>query len=190
VGGRAAAVDVRVIAATNSPLDTVATGGSFRLDLFHRLAGFVIQVPPLRERAEDIPLLAEHFLRQEGLRGVGWSPRALTALVQYPWPGNVRELRHEAARIAARLGGAAMVDVGQLSSAVASAHGDGVPEAAALDGSGSLDASLGRVERALIDTALTRHGGNVSRASAQLGISRARLRRRAHELGIVRDSGP
>jgi transcriptional regulator with GAF, ATPase, and Fis domain len=89
-------VDVRLIAATHQPLEQNATEGTFRLDLYHRLAVFPIEVPPLRERIEDIPALAEHFLAE--LAGTATRKRlradALARLQPHSWPGNVRELMH------------------------------------------------------------------------------------------------
>ena len=200
VGGQAAAVDLRIVAATNVPLAEVASSGRFRLDLFHRLAGFVVEVPPLRERAEDVPLLFDHFLRAARGFGARLSPPALAALVRHRWNGNVRELRHEAARIAARIGAASSsatpeIALADLSPSVAAAVGGAsATSIAATGGSGeptaiaghTLDDELARIEGALIATALRETAGNVTHAAERLGISRARLRRRARELGLDR----
>ncbi len=103
VGGTPVAIDVRVVAATNADIYAMMEAGTFRRDLFYRIAGFVLRVPPLRDRREDVPLLVEHFLRRfseesgKPIRGV--TVRALRALVDYSWPGNVRELEHEARRL-------------------------------------------------------------------------------------------
>ena len=99
VGGtKSIAVDVRLIAATNRDLPDLARRGLFREDLYYRLSVIHAIVPPLRERADDIPLLAEHFLtrmrQQVGRRVRGFRPEAMAALVAHPWPGNVRELRN------------------------------------------------------------------------------------------------
>ena len=189
VGGQAAAVDLRIVAATNVPLDEVAASGRFRLDLFHRLAGFVVAVPALRERAEDVPLLFDHFLRSSRGYGARLAPPALAALVRHRWTGNVRELRHEAARIAARAGGATEIGLADLSPSVAAslAGASSVTADEAADaGQRTLDEELARIERALLATALRDTAGNVSHAAQRLGISRARLRRRARELGVER----
>ncbi len=196
VGGQAAAVDLRIVAATNVPLAEVASSGRFRLDLFHRLAGFVVEVPPLLERAEDVPLLFDHFLRAARGFGARLSPPALAALVRHRWTGNVRELRHEAARIAARIGAASSnaapeIALADLSPSVAAAVG-GTSAATGSNveptaGQGhTLDDELARIEGALIATALRETAGNVTHAAERLGISRARLRRRARELGLDR----
>ena len=198
VGGQAAAVDLRIVAATNVPLAEVASSGRFRLDLFHRLAGFVVEVPPLSARAEDVPLLFDHFLRASRGFGARLSPPALAALVRHHWSGNVRELRHEAARIAARVGAASSsatpeIALADLSPSVAAAVGGtaasvtagSAVEATAIAGH-TLDDELARIEGALIATALRETAGNVTHAAHRLGISRARLRRRSRELGLDR----
>src|SRR6185503_3638286 len=99
VGGAPVDVDIRVVAATNSDLQQRMEEGRFRRDLYFRIAGFVLQAPPLRERREDIPALVETFLRafarETGRRVHGLTVKALRALVRYDWPGNVRELEHE-----------------------------------------------------------------------------------------------
>jgi transcriptional regulator with PAS, ATPase and Fis domain len=181
VGGQAAAVDLRIVAATNARLEEVARGGGFRLDLYYRLAGFVVEVPPLRDRAEDIPLLFDAFLREVVAPPPRLTPRALAALVRHRWPGNVRELRHEAARIAAQVGAAGVADLEDLSSAVAGAAPAGVLDVER--GTGTLDEELARLERALIREALGAASGNLSAAARQLGVSRTRLYRRLAELG-------
>ncbi len=187
VGGQAAAVDLRIVAATNVPLDEVAASGRFRLDLFHRLAGFVVEVPALRERPEDVPLLFDHFLRVARHHAVRLHPQALTALVRHRWSGNVRELRHEATRVGAKVGAAAEIGLADLSPGVAAALSGAVPAGAAGGrAAGTLDEELARIETALLAAALRESGGNVSHAALRLGISRARLRRRAAELGIGR----
>ena len=186
VGGQAATVDLRIVAATNVPLEEVAAGGRFRLDLFHRLAGFVVQVPPLRERSEDVPLLFDHFLRTSRNHGARLTPQALAALVRHRWGGNIRELRHEAARIAARAGTTTELGLADLSPVVAASFARPVPAVASDAALGTLDEELSRIEAALIGAALRDTAGNVSQAAQRLGISRARLRRRAKELAVER----
>src|SRR5205823_4084555 len=103
VGGqKAIEVDVRVVAATNRDLAEMVRRGQFREDLFYRLSVIHVDVPPLRERLDDVPLLADHFLqryRQQAARRItGFSPDALAAMTRYHWPGNVRELRNAVER--------------------------------------------------------------------------------------------
>jgi transcriptional regulator with AAA-type ATPase domain len=185
VGGQAAAVDLRILAATNLPLADVAASGRFRLDLFHRLAGFVVEVPPLRERAEDIPLLFGHFLASARTQPPHVAPQAVSALVRHRWSGNIRELRHEAVRVAARAG--SEIGLADLSPSVAASFdvGGGLATAAYPD-TRTLDGELARVEAALLAATIRECAGNVTHAAERLGISRARLGRRARELGVDR----
>jgi DNA-binding NtrC family response regulator len=181
VGGQAAAVDLRIVAATNSRLEEVARAGAFRLDLYYRLAGFVVEVPPLRDRPEDIPLLFDAFLREAVAPPPRLTPRALAALVRHRWPGNVRELRHEAARVGAQAAEGGVADLEDLSPGVAAAAP--VPELEEDRRGGTLDEELARLERVLIREALGAASGNLSAAARHLGVSRTRLYRRLAELG-------
>jgi len=110
-------VDVRVVAATNQPLEQALQEGKFRRDLFFRLQVVEMRVPPLRERADDIPVLAEHFLkrfvRETGRKIRGFTPAAMQKMEQYHWPGNVRELRNVVERAVA-LGQGPMLDAGDI----------------------------------------------------------------------------
>ena len=178
VGGAATRrVDVRVIAATNADLEADVAAGRFRRDLYYRLNVFPIRLPPLRERAEDIPLLAEHFLRQACRRArravpaVG--PEALPLLRGYPWPGNVRELHNRIQR-------ATLVAAGEVLGA----------EDLGLDEGGHRDttplAPEEEDERRRIEQLLVETDGMVSRAAQKLGLSRQALYRRMERLGIGR----
>jgi transcriptional regulator with AAA-type ATPase domain len=184
LGGRAAAVDLRIVAATNTDLAAAVAGGRFRADLYHRLAGFELRVPPLRERAEDIAPLFTRFLAADprGRAAAGIAPEALVALLRYRWEGNVRELRHEAARVALAVRPGQPVSLGDLSPHVAAALEEPPPAAGAEHG---LDARLAQLERHLLRAALAEAGGALSRAAHDLGISRGRLRRRIRELGLA-----
>ena len=163
-------VDVRVLSATNANLAELVTEGGFREDLLYRLNTVEIRLPALRERKEDIPLLANHFLdriKSHYRRELdGFSDHALDALMRHPWPGNVRELEHAVER------------------SVLMARGGRI-EAADLalrrreDGSVQMDElTLDEAERVLIEKALERSGGKVSRAAEALGLSRSALYRR------------
>lgn len=169
-------VDVRVISATNADLDAEVAAGRFRHDLLYRLNTIEIHLPPLRDRREDIPLLAAHFLKAYSQRYrkslTGFEPGALQALMNYGWPGNVRELDHSIER------------------AVLLAQGQQI-QAADLGLRGGHEAptrweelSLEEVERQLIQKALGRHGGNVSHAAKALGLSRSGLYRRIQKFGL------
>jgi DNA-binding NtrC family response regulator len=168
-------VDVRILTATNANLHAEVAAGRFRQDLLFRLNTIEIAVPPLRERREDIPALAQYFLRQHAQRyrkgALGFDPTALRALLDHPWPGNVRELDHAVER-------AALL-----------AHGETV-QAADLglrrDGDARMpleEMSLEDVESLLVQKAMARFGGNVSHAARALGLSRSALYRRLEKHG-------
>lgn len=169
-------VDVRILAATNADVRADVVAGRFREDLFFRLNTVEIHLPPLRERPEDIPLLARHFLAQFAARYrrnvTGFSPDGMRALLEYRWPGNVRELAHAVER-ATLLAEREVVRAVDLSFAPV---GGTAPQ---LD-----QMSLEDVERLLITKALERYGGNVSLAAQALGLSRSALYRRLQRYGM------
>jgi len=175
-------VDVRIIAASNRNLQAMIEEGTFREDLYYRLAVFTIQLPPLRERVEDIPEIAaayiNYFNRQTGRFVEGITPEALACLQTYSWPGNIRELRNAIERsvILAKEGEIGLQhlppEVAKLSLQAVSAlsHGDGSPQ--------RLPYSLGEWEHQLISQALAQAGGNHRQAAAILGLSVDELERR------------
>jgi two-component system response regulator HydG len=173
-------VHMRIVAATNKNLEEAIRGGAFREDLYHRLNGFEIHVPPLRERASDIPLIAEHFFRlaageaRHPLRG--FAPEAVESLMKHTWPGNVRELRNWIFRAVTRATGdtIGMEDL----------HGP-LPKAAEVISGIEPVLSLAEVEKRHIETILNRCGGNVAEAAAVLGIGRSTLYRMLTEHRIV-----
>lgn len=169
-------VDVRLISATNSDPYAEVEGGRFRQDLLFRINTVEIHVPPLRDRREDIPALAHHFLGQHGRRYrkrlSGFDPAAMQALLDHVWPGNVRELDHAVERAVLMAQGPFIkaVDLGLR----------GTRESA-----GRLeDMNLDDVEAFLIKKAMDRYGANVSRAARDLGLSRSALYRRLQRYGI------
>lgn len=169
-------VDVRILTATNAELDRSVAEGTFREDLFYRLNTVEVKLPALRERREDIPLLATHFLAASGAKygrtDLELSSTALDAMYRHSWPGNVRELRHSIER-AVLLAEGRMVNVEHL----------GLRQAP--EGSLSLEnVELDEAERILIRKALTRNRGNVSRAADDLGLSRSALYRRLKRHGL------
>jgi DNA-binding NtrC family response regulator len=169
-------VDVRIIAATNADLRAEVAAGRFREDLFFRLNTVELHLPPLRDRREDIPLLASFFLRQAASRyrsGVTQiDPEAMRALLAYGWPGNVRELGHAIER-ATLLATSDRITPAELSFRPMT------------DASPRLDEmSLEEVERVLITKALARHQGNVTLAARALGLSRSALYRRLQRHGL------
>jgi DNA-binding NtrC family response regulator len=169
-------VDARLLSATNADLATEVAAGRFRQDLLFRLNTIEIRLPPLRDRREDIPLLAAHFLRQhaEHYRKnlTGFDDSAMKALLAHPWPGNVRELDHAVERAVLMAQGDA-VRIGDLG---LRAGRDGAPR---LD-----EMSLEEVECLLIKKALQRFNGNVSHAANALGLSRSALYRRLQRYGL------
>ena len=192
-------VDVRIIAATHRDLDAAVREGRFREDLLYRLRVVPLHIPPLRERRDDIALLAEHFVaRYSEELGTGrrmLAPAALERLERHDWPGNVRELENSIKRAVVLASGEVLTpdDFAFLIAAPAGAAGEGdlvgVVErevAAALD-SGVHDVYrllLERVEKPLLEAVLARTDGNQIRAAAILGINRNTLRKKIVELGI------
>jgi two-component system NtrC family response regulator len=159
-------VDTRVIAATNKDLKTEIAAGRFREDLYFRLSVVALTLPPLRERAEDIGMLANAFLRrncQLYRRRLQFSADALTAISQYAWPGNIRELENAVQR-AAILARGRFIEPTDL----------GIAPAAVTEKL-SLREARNRVERQFVVDALVRTRGNISRAALELGISRPAL---------------
>jgi DNA-binding NtrC family response regulator len=170
-------VDVRVLAATNADVNSEAAAGRFRQDLLFRLNTIEIHLPPLRERREDILLLAHHFLRGYAQRYrktiSGFDPAATQLLREHPWPGNVRELDHAVER-------GVLLSTGPLVHAA-----DLGLRAPAPAGSPRLEEmSLDEVERHLIQRTLARHDSNVSQAAKALGLSRSALYRRLQKYGL------
>jgi len=178
-------VDTRVVAATNRDLEPMIRQGAFREDLFYRLNVIPIVLPPLRERREDIPLLAEHFLaRFAGRQGraLRLSAGAMERLLRYPWPGNVRELENAMERTAI-LAQAETVEAGDLPPHVGGAVVLGPAPALAPE------QTLAEAERAHIAQTLERCGWNHTRASEALGIGRTTLWRKLKEFGIDKSGG-
>jgi two-component system NtrC family response regulator len=180
---RTQTVDVRLVAATHKDMRQAVDQGGFREDLFYRLNVFPIQLPPLRERADDIPLLAAHFLAElaeaMGKRATGFSPAAMAAMSAYDWPGNIRELHNciERAVIVAKAQTIDAADLPQdLFNGSRRAERDGLPR--------DLDAELERIEREFILEALRRSDGVQVRAAKLLGIAERSLWHRIKKLGI------
>jgi two-component system response regulator AtoC len=171
------ASDARLIAATNRPVRPGAAGVALREELYYRLAVIEIELPPLRARRSDIPLLVAHALRGKPARAV--SEAAMQRLSANPWPGNVRELFHVIER-AAVMCGSEVIDVGDLPDSVRAA----VPAASAEDDDLSLHGAVARVEKDLILRALERAKGNRSAAARLLCIGRPQLYAKMEELGL------
>ena len=187
LGGRSRKVDVRVLAATNlDPQDQLADR-RLRSDLYYRLAGGVLAVPPLRRRRDDIPDLVRHFLaraaEEAGVRLRGMTATAVARLQAYDWPGNVRELEHEMQLVAYRSHHGEVIDVAALDPRIRSP----VPRTeAAVAGMDSLALAprVEALERALIREALVRTAGRQGEAALLLGISRNGLAKKLKRLGL------
>ncbi len=179
-------VDARVIASTNKDLEEEISRGNFREDLFYRLNVIPFFVPPLRERKEDIPLLARHFLK-EFSAAYGRRPRELTdealdTLMRYSWPGNVRELRNVIERIVIMNPSTSRFERKHLPALV---HRDGGRRAAAGAEFSTLHDARDAYERDYILKKLDENHGNVSRAAEVLGLERSHLYRKMKTLGIA-----
>lgn len=168
------AIDVRIVAATNRSLRREVEAGRFRLDLYHRIADWTVQLPPLRERRGDLLALAAHFLEREcrkrGLSVSGLSADALAVMKAHDWPGNVRELEREMMRAALFLDNGQVLDAAHLSERIRD-PGDGGGRESALT-------------REAIEAAIAAAGGNMSRAADQLGVARSTLYRRMKALAM------
>jgi two-component system nitrogen regulation response regulator NtrX len=176
-------VDVRVISATNKGLDTLIEGGTFRHDLFYRLNVIPFQIPPLRERVEDIPLLVDHFNRRfsaaYGRKPKEFTEDALDVLRNHPWPGNVRELKNTVERVVI------MSSKQRIDSADLPPFGseNGIP-AASFRFPTFKDAT-DAYQREFIQHKLAEFDGNVAKAAESMGVDRSHLYRRMRNLGIA-----
>jgi DNA-binding NtrC family response regulator len=184
-GNETVTVNVRVIAASNRDLRTLVDDGKFREDLYFRLKVVVLEVPPIRARPSDIPLLADHFLRlyaDENAKQVhGFTPRAREALLAYPWPGNVRELQH-AIEQAVVLCGKDLIGTEDL--AIAPPDREVEPLSLLVPG-----VTLAEVERYTIMRTLEAVGGSPTKAAKILGVSKRTIQYRLQEWGLTkRDS--
>jgi len=165
-----------VVAATHRDLPEMVSRGTFREDLYYRLAVIVVRVPSLRDRREDIPDLVAHFLRQGARRDVNIDRAALAALCAAPWPGNVRQLQSEVLRAAVL---AEDVIRGEHLTVTAEVR-------APSGGHTGLDLrnAVEDVERAMVLQALAEHGGNQTHAAKTLGLSRFGLQKKLRRLGV------
>ena len=186
-GNRAIKVDVRVISATNQDLGERVASGRFREDLFFRLAVIPVTVPPLRERAGDIPLLVGHFAealaKEAGRRPRAFTPEALVLLRGYAFPGNVRELRNLVERLAIMSPDAT---IGAEAVRLVLPRGAGTATAAAPL---RLSEAVQEFERAQVEAAIRATGGNMAQAAARLGLERSHLYKKLRKLGLKADAG-
>jgi DNA-binding NtrC family response regulator len=184
-GNENVSVDVRVIAATNQNVREAIASGRLRSDLYHRLNVVEIFLPALRDRHDDIPVLAQHFLRQfsetMGRHIVGFTDDAAKLMVSYHWPGNIRELRNAVER-AVIMETTRHIQPGSLPQAI----GDAPPPAPRepSDEPLGLEDAMSQYERRFIERALRRHVGRINETAAELGITRHALRYRMQKLGM------
>lgn len=208
-GNETIRTSVRILAATNRDLEAMVADGRFRPDLFYRLNGVTISLPPLRDRKEDLPLLLRHFLaraaRELGKREIeGISPEALELLLQYDWPGNVRELQSVVRQFVLKAAGPVIVPEflpvevrSELRSAPAAVGDDGLPDSdlrSFVDGrlrsstTNLYAETVEMMERYLFTRVLRETGGNQSRAAEVLGITRGKVRDRIAAFRIALDT--
>jgi DNA-binding NtrC family response regulator len=185
-------VDVRIIAATHRDLKAEAAGGRFREDLFYRLHVFPVRLPPLRERREDIPLLAAHFLEKHSgalhRDLAGFAPEALRTLTGYAWPGNVRELENAVERAVAVASGPDL-EVKDLPSEVKGAQEGALPAEilARMAYREAVDTARDRVSRDYLVALMREFGGNVTHAAERAGMERESLHRLLKRYGVRSD---
>lgn len=185
-GDKVIPVDVRVVTATNKALPDMISAGTFREDLYYRLNVVGLEIPPLRERREDIPLLAGHFLEIFGKKNrksiKGYTPKAMDALIRYDWPGNVRELMNAVERgvILARSDYLDREDI-SIMQEVSQTDPDPLPFAGDISG----DMPLEEVEKAAILKTLDSAEGNKSEAARRLGITRRTLHQKLKKYGVM-----
>jgi DNA-binding NtrC family response regulator len=189
-------VDIRLVAATNRSLVEMVKVGAFRADLYYRLNVVPMSLPPLRERAEDIPLLTaaflEHFSRELGVTGQGFSPEALSQLDIYPWPGNVRELRNIVERLAVLYGGS-RIELHHLPAELRTARAAGAPAQVPLAWE-----ELKRLKREIVDDlerrflieALDRCGQNITQAAEEVGMQRTNFHALLRRHGLKTEGKP
>ena len=178
-------VDVRIVAACNRNLEKEVEGGRFRQDLYYRLKVFPIRVPPLRERRDDVPLLAGHFLqkysREVGRPVAGFAQGTMELLMSYEWPGNVRELENEVQRLVIQVDAGAFITPDLLSPRVRQMEAT-IAHAGAVKG--TLKEMVEQVEKYFILETLREHGNNKTSAAKTLGITREGLHKKLKQLGI------
>lgn len=186
-------VDVRLLTASHRNLEEMVREGTFREDLYYRIAVLAVNLPSLRERRDDIPLLAEHLLiraaRDAGREAPALPHDVMACLVSHDWPGNVRELENEMRRLIVLATGEVLPE--HLSEGVREGRSKGgaaLPGAAVLE-SGDIRSAVADLERRSIEAALAQAGGNKSQASKALGISRFALQRKLEKYGIAKKKG-
>ena len=186
------AVDVRVIVATHRNLEQLVESGGFRRDLYHRVVVFPLELPPLRQRREDLPALVDHFARQVSAQN-GWKPAVFTssaieALQEYAWPGNIRELRNVVERLLLLAG--AEVTAGDVRLALPSVSSSAHDASHASENGGPLAQRVLAFERATVLAELNRHQRNMTQTARALGLERSHFYKKCQQLGIDLENLP
>ncbi len=186
---RSISIDVRVLSATHRNLEDDVREGRFREDLYYRLAGVTLSMPPLRERPGDIVLIAEHMLtaacQELGMPPTRFDKDALQVMLAYPWPGNIREMRNEIARTLAIHGGVMLRACDFSAKLLMGQAGSGASAAAsALPATGSLQERLDSIEAMLLREVMLRLRWNKTKAAQELGLSRVGLRAKLRRFGL------
>ena len=183
-GDKPVKVNVRVIVATHRNLEEQVRQGAFRQDLYHRIFVFPISLPPLRERTEDIPALAQHFAaqitRQNGWKPVTFVTEAIAALQAHAWPGNIRELRNVVERLLLFAEG----DTITAETVQAALPGSSAGSAGMIAGSGPLADRVEQFERQVILDEIKRHNHHITNTAKALGLERSHLYKKCQQLGI------
>jgi DNA-binding NtrC family response regulator len=185
--GKPTTVDVRVVVATHRNLEQLVESGGFRRDLYHRVVVFPLELPPLRQRREDLPELVDYFVRQVSTQN-GWKPVAFTAdaleaLQGYVWPGNIRELRNVVERLLLLAGGEISADDVRLALPASHKIVTTVSGAEA-ETNGPLAQRVLAFERAQVLAELERHGRQITQTAKALGLERSHLYKKCQQLGI------
>ena len=181
-GSETIITDARVVAATNRDLKKMVEEGTFREDLFYRLDVVSLEIPPLRERKEDIPLLVKHYLdvfNKENGKDIGITETAMASLCAYAWPGNIRELRNCVERMVVLCRGK-MIDLENVPVDIREGVSPGIAKTVLSQPSCDLECN----EKMLIERALNECGGNRTKAAEKLGISRRTLHRKLHTYNL------
>jgi DNA-binding NtrC family response regulator len=188
-GAQTLKVDVRVVSATNKDLEAEVKAGRFREDLYYRLAVVLVHVPPLRERREDVPALADRFLAEacerNGRRPMRLAREAHLALQAHAWPGNVRELRNAVERLAILCDGPE-IGAGDVAAALPGSVAPAAPRRERYREGASFHELVEQAEREIILAALERNGENVAETARALGLERSHLYKKMRALGVKR----
>jgi DNA-binding NtrC family response regulator len=183
-------VNVRVVVATHRNLEQLVEAGGFRRDLYHRVVVFPVELPPLRQRSEDLPALVEHFARQvsaqNGWKPVTFSAAAIEALKEYAWPGNIRELRNVVERLLLLAGSEVDAEAVQMALPASHASNRGVMKPKAETGglAGPLAERVLAFERQTVLAELERHDRHITQTAKTLGLERSHLYKKCQQLGI------